>query len=59
MARAFLVGHGRDSEECFWWILGEISYGRSLSRWARYSMNLGFLAKVYWERICLSIRKLH
>lgn len=31
MARAFLVGHGRDSEGWFWGILGQISFGRILS----------------------------
>ena len=32
-SRAFLVGHGRDSEGWFCGILGEISFGRVLWRW--------------------------
>ena len=33
MARAFRVGHGRDSERVFYGMLGEISFGRIISRW--------------------------
>jgi hypothetical protein len=32
MAGAFLVGHSRDSEGWFCGILGQISFGRSLSK---------------------------